>query len=52
MNKVVIIGRLVADVELNNYGKGKNGGVTVKTKRVNRRRYLYHVAHSTVLLKF
>lgn len=27
MNKVVIIGRLVADVELNNYGKGKNGGV-------------------------
>jgi len=27
MNKVVLIGRLVADVELNNYGKGKNAGV-------------------------
>lgn len=27
MNKVIIIGRLVADVELNNYGKGKNAGV-------------------------
>lgn len=27
MNKVVLIGRLVADVELNNYGKGKSAGV-------------------------
>lgn len=27
LNKVLLNGRLVADVELNNYGKGKNAGV-------------------------
>ena len=27
MNKVMLTGRLVKDVELNNYGKGKNAGV-------------------------
>ena len=26
-NKVMLLGRMVKDVELNNYGKGKNAGV-------------------------
>lgn len=30
LNKVLLNGRLVADVELNNYGKGKNAGVLTR----------------------